>query len=35
MRALPGAGGHADDFLEDTREMTLLGEPRRERDIGL
>lgn len=35
MRALPYAGWHADDFLEDAREVTLLGEPRRERDVGL
>src|SRR5690349_4984747 len=35
MLALPFSRWHANDFLEDTREMTLLGKPRRERDVGL
>lgn len=35
MRALPCAGRHANDFLEDAREVALLGEPRFESDVCL
>ena len=35
VRALPRPGRQADDLLEDTREVTLLGEARGERDVRL